>query len=386
MRPVTSLRQHAGRLRVASASSCWQCRLASSSRKIAWEDVKKHLEAKVTSSLGGDEHGNALALDTTSKKIHTPAGDLPISPVMDPDWIEARQRFKTPKPKPTTSPSSMGRFRKKLAQNPFAQALATEWRMDGASRLGLPRYFLQDFKVVAHPETKRPWWTPGDLDAIPEHDNIPEDETSEAYGAPQRLKSQHSPVGYISAHKGLIHSLGASRSKNRLGGQHIAMIVSRVRFTRNGIIPKLVWRPDMDEFVLDEMRRRIVDDLLHLARLDREHLMPCPGWEEINKDVSQRGCVLWRAAAGGDPPGPLAVLDIEGASFERSVPVHNLDALLGPDHLKRLIEGADMFSDNALVLVRKKMSLRVQMRLWKLQGYLADSPTERATEKEEEEI
>lgn len=379
MRPVTSLRQHVGRLRIASSPSCWQCRLASS--KIVREDVKKNLAAKLSSSLGGDEHGNALALDTTSKKINTPAGELPISPVMDPDWIEARQRFKTPKPKATTTAASMGRFRKKLAQNPFAQALASKWRPCAASRFGLPRYFLQDFKVVAHPETKAPWWTPGDLDAVPGHDNIPEDEAFEA--APPQEKSPNSPVGYLVARKEFIKSIGAKRTENRLGGQHVAMIIGRVRYIRNGIVPKLVWRPDMDEFILDEMRRRVVDDLLYLARLDRSHLMPCAGWEDINKDVPQRGCVLWRAAAGGEPPGPMAVLDIEGASYERALPVHNLDALLGPDHLARLIGGSDMFKDNALVLVRKRMSLRVQMRLWKLQGYLAEGPAESVKDKDE---
>jgi hypothetical protein len=251
----------------------------------------------------------------------------------------------------------------------------------------MPRYFLQDFKVVTHPETKMPWWAPGDMDALPQHetetlqDEVPGNEAAEQTSPQQN--SPPSPVGYITARHDLIQALGLKRNNNRLGGQHISMIVGRVRYVRNGIISKLVWRPDMHEYVLDDMRRRAVDDLLYLARLDREHLVPCARWEDINKNVTQRGCVLWHSAAGGEPPGPMAALDIEGASYERSLPVHNLDVLLGPTQLARLKEGADLFKDNALVLVRKKMSLRLQMQLWKLQGYLADSEGESATDSEE---
>lgn len=117
MRPVISLRQHAGRL--VSTPTCRQCRLASTKADEIRQNARAVAAAKLAATLAGDEHGDTLTLDTASKKISTPVGDLPISPVMDPDWIEARQRFQQTKLKPVTKPASKGRFRNKLAMNPF---------------------------------------------------------------------------------------------------------------------------------------------------------------------------------------------------------------------------------------------------------------------------
>lgn len=256
----------------------------------------------------------------------------------------------------------------------------------------MPRYFLQDFKLVAHPETKAPWWTPGDLDAQPGHSTAAAlEETPAALDGtdtaladtetttpppehPRHRPQPKSRVGYMVARGDLVEAVSPSGPKSKLNGKHLTMITSHPSLVRKGVIPKIVWRADMHTYLLEEMRSRIVNDLLYLARLrtdsGRTHLVPCASWASVSRDMPQRGCVLWQSGAAGVPPGPLATLDVEGASYERAMPVHNLDILLGDEQLARLRE-EDLFRDNALVVARKRLSLDVQLRLWKLQGYLA---------------
>lgn len=70
----------------------------------------------VEAGLGEDTRGNRLRIDAESKTISTAAGSLPISPVFDPVWIQARRRQRKEDPS-----KPMGRFRKKLANNPYGQ-------------------------------------------------------------------------------------------------------------------------------------------------------------------------------------------------------------------------------------------------------------------------
>merc|ERR1712000_210417 len=69
------------------------------------------------------------------KKVSTPAGELPLSPVFDPAWIKSRRRER----KPAGAPVS-GRFRKKLVLNPYARALAQPLRVCSMTNATLPRY------------------------------------------------------------------------------------------------------------------------------------------------------------------------------------------------------------------------------------------------------
>lgn len=74
------------------------------------------IRQKVEAGLGDDTHGNPLRIDTESKTISTAAGALPLSPVLDPAWIKATRRQRKDDPG-----QRMGRFRKKLANNPYGQ-------------------------------------------------------------------------------------------------------------------------------------------------------------------------------------------------------------------------------------------------------------------------
>jgi hypothetical protein len=70
--------------------------------------------------LGGEHSdGASLEIDSEGKTIKTAVGELPLSPIMDPTFWEARERFKKKKPKPGKAETAIEReFRK----NPFGKA------------------------------------------------------------------------------------------------------------------------------------------------------------------------------------------------------------------------------------------------------------------------
>lgn len=82
------------------------------------------LRAKVEAGIKDSHSCTGVALHAGSGTVSTAAGDLPISPLFDPCWIKARRRPRKLGPgKPT------GRFRKKLAMNPYGNG-----RLSRASR------------------------------------------------------------------------------------------------------------------------------------------------------------------------------------------------------------------------------------------------------------
>jgi hypothetical protein len=86
--------------------------------------TKEALLQKVEAGLGYDADGEALKVNSEAKTISTAAGDLPISPIFDPAWMQARRKTaKAPQGPP------LGRFRRKLANNPFGTAIFETWRI-----------------------------------------------------------------------------------------------------------------------------------------------------------------------------------------------------------------------------------------------------------------
>ncbi|KLU91460.1 hypothetical protein MAPG_09980 [Magnaporthiopsis poae ATCC 64411] len=100
-------------------------------------------------------------IDAESKTIATPSGALPISPLMDERRLKAQRERRLPKPAPDRLRN--GTFERRLENNPYATALGTPIRMDTATNTLLPRFFLQDFYFINHPETDAPWFAPTSL-------------------------------------------------------------------------------------------------------------------------------------------------------------------------------------------------------------------------------
>lgn len=292
-------------------------------------------------------------MDTDAKVIRTAAGDLPLSPVMDRTFWEARTRYEQPKP---PSGPAANAFERAFRKNPFGKregemarthavvapgaaanrdtaiALATPIRADSITKCPVPAFFLQGFNLVAHPETGTPWWVPQKLiadespattdgpsgDEVPVEDIQPREEAERvgnrgpgdvprsAAGPPSKRPAESprpqtateinpSPrfsAGYLFARQDLLDS--AMEKASGLGKMHEQILGASSGPVRE-VARKSVWREDMSSYVLDQMRHQIVQDILYLSRLcetaERYYIVKCFGWNDVR--FKQRGAVLW---------------------------------------------------------------------------------------------
>ncbi|KAL7896223.1 hypothetical protein HDV63DRAFT_171063 [Trichoderma sp. SZMC 28014] len=355
--------------------------------------TKEALLQKVEAGLGHDADGKSLIFNAEAKTVSTAAGDLPISPIFDPAWMQARRKIAKSAPGPP-----LGRFRRKLANNPFAQALATPIRRCPNSATSLPRYFLQDFEMIRHPETGAAWWAPGPLafehvlptkrtDEPQANRNNDRDAAARAElvsaSAPDSsatttgpARPRRSPItSYTLSRKSLVDMVGGPNKK------YLALL-SAIR-TGMAVAPDTrdaVWREDMGGLLLGMMRSHATDALI--ARGNRPHgpkdrfIQPCMNWKDVEA-VRLRGCVIW-LPQNSDGPRQYATLDVEGAQYGRKMVVHNLQWLLGDNEIERLKGSAEMFREGKIFVLKQWTStsmMRLHMLLWKLQGYLAEPDT-----------
>ncbi|KAJ3522355.1 hypothetical protein NM208_g12894 [Fusarium decemcellulare] len=328
---------------------------------------------------------------------------------MDPAWIKTRRRQKKADP---TIPS--GQFRKKLSNNP---------------------YFFQDFELVQHPdpEDEDAWIVPGPLSfehVMPSQgpfrkprsksNTNPESETSEsetttelsnsteesssaaeavdtaATTSPAQLKAvkdtlekEQRPyrapiVAYVISRKEVLDFLG-TRQGSKLRGK----VFCQTSGTRATLRNFQVWPVNTGEILLKLLRKKAVDALIHRANKSRgpqfRFVQPFTNWDEVKKETNQ-GCVLWLPTESKGAEAAYATLDREGANWGNKAPVHDLFYLLGEEEVQRLREGAEMFRDQEILLLkdwRSVSSRNLHMLLWRLQGYLA-TPTVQPREEEPE--
>ncbi|TGJ81275.1 hypothetical protein E0Z10_g7489 [Xylaria hypoxylon] len=318
---------------------------------------------------------------------------------MDPSYWEATTRHQAPKSKKSKATNSVERqFRK----NPFAKALATPIRQCTASKTRLPAFFLQDFNLIAHPETGHPWWVPRSLawdePVESQQANVASDEPAnieigrgesdvpeETPGIepPAAIQSKNAkpygPSAYVLARKDLISAFGiegsgyAQQPKRLFGG-------SSSHYTR--FAGKAVWRADMTSVILDRMRQEIAKDLIYLSRLcaedSRHYIVKCHGWDDVQ--YKHQGAVLWfggtskldEATKPEVKPGPFATYDISNDSTTTSVAVHNIPMLLGNKNTAEVREKSVALADGSLFMLAGRRTSNLQLKLWRLQGYLAD--------------
>ncbi|KAI0544841.1 hypothetical protein F4679DRAFT_563467 [Xylaria curta] len=349
-------------------------------------------------------------IDQENKTIATAVGNLPLSPVMDPSYWEATMRHRAPKQKKGKAQNSVERqFRK----NPYAQALATPVRRCPATQIRLPSFFLQDFNLIAHPETGQPWWVPHSLACeqpadSPQVDTISDElsanaeeihdeqsasgidggtpDTSDAdigAGTPDAVESTAAkpfgPSVFLLARQDLLSAL----PKEGAGFKNLTKRLFSGSSSRyNKLSGKTVWREDMDSFILNRMQHGIVQDLLYLSRLcvedSRYYIVKCHGWNDVQ--YKHKGSLLWF----GDPaepsdtgesrvqPGPFATYDVPNEDVSTSVAVHNMPMLLGTEAATKVREEAAVFADGSLFMLAGRRTTHLQLKLWKLQGYLFD--------------
>jgi hypothetical protein len=285
----------------------------------------------------------------------------------------------------------------------------------------MPSFFLQDFSIISHPETGAPWWVPKSLalDQSPtpaSHDNgesrdiletlsteneqaislaegssstadpttRPEQDTASVDMTPS--KKTLGPSAYVLARQDILKSFqeekkggkGTRASLEEVGNAQFhrqLFALSSSKFKPLAI--KAVWREDMDEFVLQKMREKIIQDLLYLLRLcetkQRYYVVKCYGWDDVK--FKQKGAVLWFGDGEGEgpEPGPLATFDVHTETSKMSLVVHNMRMLLGSELADKIRTEAAIIKDGSIFMLAGRRTTDLQLKLWKLQCYLYDS-------------
>ncbi|KAL2162863.1 hypothetical protein VTH06DRAFT_6699 [Thermothelomyces fergusii] len=367
-----------------------------------------------------------VEVESDKKIVKTAVGELPLSPLMDPAFHEARLRFT--KAKPARTEYKLTKFQRHLRRNPYARALATPVRRCPITSVALPNFFLQRFSLIAHPETKAPWFVPQDLetrapvkppaaeaqrpDAIqggreaadgpsPEatHES-PEDggETGQKADGPTpgtRNLQKQGPSAYTLSSQSLLQELQRNKSP------YFALYRKLLRMSDHGItklgslISMATWRSDMDAVVLELLRRRVVEGLCHFSNMTetagREYVVKCESWDDA-KNLKHRGCLLYlgppegssSGSTPGDVPPRLSVMDMGPVKFGAKLAVHSLPELLGEEHVSRLRRESALLRDGSLYLLARQATVNLQMMLWKLQGYMAWNRRQESTPNEDD--
>ena len=153
----------------------------------------------------------------------------------------------------------------------------------------------------------------------------------------------------------------------------------------------IVWREDMDDFVLELMRKDILRQLKYLGSRPSGYMVRCTSYEQVKRH-SQLAAALWlggiRGHVGrkgpidseeraegrevdeldsGQGPPAYAMLDYKG----RHIPLYNVQRLLGEKYVEQLRESNVVFEDSIVVVKQKRNMVKAQLALWKLMGYLA---------------
>ena len=152
----------------------------------------------------------------------------------------------------------------------------------------------------------------------------------------------------------------------------------------------MVWRQDMDTYVLGLLRKELLTGLKYVASRPAGYLVGCGAYGQIGKHA-QVGAALWLgdvsegsnstglegtgggggsgAASEGSvgPPPAYAMLEYRG----RYIPLYNLRTLLGLECLEELKGSNAIFRDKFVVVKQKRNTVKIQLALWKLMGYLA---------------
>lgn len=310
---------------------------------------------------------------------------------MDPAFLEARARHKHRKPEPSKEPTD---FQRQLAKNPFALAIASPMRKCVLTNVKLPAYFLQDFIVMTDPKARQPWYVPASLSDkhLPTQKKAVGDQEDDPELGIE--KSQRQRIGFkvytlnsklaIDAMQDVSEYKRSHTDQQQHGQSNLIPLKMRSFQGAMKAYSHSKWRPDMGDFVLELMKRRILSSLKHLWALKRGYLVGCTDWDDALAKP-QAAALLWLGKLGDESiagPPEFATLDIgTSASNEvqsglgkkkRKVPVFNLEALLGKEKLADLRALAP--DCELLVLKHKNATVETQSKLWKLQGYLAQHP------------
>lgn len=297
--------------------------------------------------------------------------------------------------------------------------LASPVRSCYVSRTRVPGAFVQSFGLVRHPETNDVWWIPEGITQS-EKKAVPGKPAEQPQGSQPASTSdetaESSKTAAVEAVPAVTGDKEDKSAKPRIIYRYPSHVLARQDMLREFFTPgskhkgghfrlasaphvsalakSAIWREDMDTVILDLSRQQIMHDLLYLSKLCEEqgrgYFIRVHDPNETGRYV-RRWSFLWlgecenhtsgaeaqKSATGPekveDGPGQYATLDIDGVpKTEITRPLYNLPRLLGSENMQRLRSESSILREGTLFLLRGQRSAKLNMRLWKLQGYMAD--------------
>ena len=273
-----------------------------------------------------------------------------------------------------------------------AIALATPPRLCILTGIRLPSYFQIPFSLATHPNTGAPWHLP--KLPTPAVSNPGDDEISSVTSEstlPCALESEDpsntlkSPMRTLSSTHFLASRQVLTHVSSLTPPQYERLMPQRWKHDPSVKLSDVVWREDMDVFVLEILRRNVSKKLSYLASRAAAYIAPCKNYDSINNH-DQVAVVLWLSKNPNNSihderaPGDEMSLDGRGTGPQNYamhyykthyIPCFNLAALLGPIQLSALRDSrSDRFNDHFAVVKLKRNTVEVQLELWKLLGYM----------------
>lgn len=227
---------------------------------------------------------------------------------------------------------------------------------------------------MAHPTTSEPWHIPRSLS--------PHSSSSKSLEKDTPHNPSLGSTTYVALRQPLLHSF-FKKGTGFTGVYKKFGLTQAKSIARRQVVLRAIWRSDMDTFLLELMRRRTAELLIYLCTKDKKYIRECESWERVEYSA-QVGCVLWmgqKIALGEEgtqeleqgqeiPPGEFEIKRI-GPGGRKAVPVFNLRTMMGKQWVEKMREGNGIFKNQILVVKHKNATKEIQMKLWKLQGYVA---------------
>ncbi|KAK3903412.1 hypothetical protein C8A05DRAFT_43348 [Staphylotrichum tortipilum] len=361
---------------------------------------------------------------------------------MDQSFHDARTRYT--KPKPTKIEYKFTKLERRLRRSPYAHALATPIRKSPACTTALPRFFLERFNLLAHPETGDAWIVPTGLNskvpqggapdvadpaeaawqaALEEASSGEEDPLEDDFAVDEEasldeeapLDEEAAPEGDSAANeKATLNEAATKHAPTHLSGTPKGVktgassyVLSRQTLFREFVNPaseyfksekrlfrmsdhglarltpalnRAVWRSDMDTVLLELMRRRVVEGLCYFSRLVES---------DDRRYITE--CKQWDDVMELKHKGCLLYLGPPAAGESPSSADYVPPRLSTMDilddrythviaHLARLREGCELMRHGSLFHLGRLATLSLQLMIWKLQGYMAWDQPKETTE------
>ncbi|KAK6003682.1 hypothetical protein QM012_009453 [Aureobasidium pullulans] len=248
---------------------------------------------------------------------------LPVSPALQP----SKQR-----PAREQQPlESLTPFRKAVAANPYANALATPVRQCNFTAARLPSHHLLPFATIFR-----------------RHDN----DKLVPYLAPVD-KSRQTFRAYVLNSRQLLSHLGQKKNWQRLLGHDLKFGLKNRNDYR--------WPSQMDEIILSRLRSSVVQKMAWLlSKPNAKFIMPF----EFSTECPSSACVLHLRKESQ----PLSLSD-------PTISQYQLLDLLGQETLAELIKDTSFVEKDALILAQSYMTVSAHVAIARLSTFLSSSDT-----------